>query len=188
MKPRRQSPDLLAARELRLRLAVDVGGTFTDLVLEDERGALELHKSSTTPDDPVRGVMNVLGIAESARETDLEKLLSQTDLFIFGTTRATNAILTGNTAKTAFLTTKGHPDVLLFRQGGRVDTFDNTRKYPGPYVPRALTYEVTERIGPVGRSSRRWTKNWSSASSTNLRPGMSTPSRCVSLVHRQLCP
>ena len=145
-----ESPDLLTARELRLRLAVDVGGTFTDLVIEDERGALELHKSSTTPDDPVQGVMNVLGVAESARETDLEMLLGQTDLFIFGTTRATNAILTGNTARTAFLTTKGHPDVLLFREGGRVDTFDNTRKYPGPYVPRALTYEVTERIGSGG--------------------------------------
>ena len=59
-------------------------------------------------------------------------------------------MLTGNTARTAFLTTEGHPDILLFREGGRTEIFDLSVPYPEPYVPRALTFEVPERVGPDG--------------------------------------
>ena len=130
-----------------MRLAVDTGGTFTDLVVEDDEGELHVFKSPTTPDDPVRGVLDVLGVAAGALGSDL---LSRSSVFVHGTTRAINAILTGATARTAFLTTQGHPDVLLFREGGRTDPFNFTRPYPQPYVPRALTFEVPERIGAQG--------------------------------------
>jgi N-methylhydantoinase A len=132
-----------------LRVAVDTGGTFTDLVL-DEGGTLRLFKSPTTPRDPVRGVLDVLGVAADSLDIDLSELLGRVELFVHGTTHATNAVLTHTTGKTAFLTTQGHPDVLLFREGGRVRPFDFTRRYPDPYIPRALTFEVPERIGSAG--------------------------------------
>jgi N-methylhydantoinase A len=128
---------------------VDTGGTFTDLVL-DEDGTLRLFKSPTTPRDPVRGVLDVLTVAADSLGMDLAELLGRVELFVHGTTHATNAVLTHTTAKTAFLTTKGHPDILLFREGGRVRPFDFTRRYPDPYIPRALTFEVPERIGSAG--------------------------------------
>jgi N-methylhydantoinase A len=130
-----------------VRLAVDTGGTFTDLVVEDDKGVLHLFKSPTTQADPVRGVLDVLGVATAALDSDI---LSESSVFVHGTTRAINAILTETTARTAFLTTEGHPDVLLFREGGRTDPFNFTRPYPKPYIPRALTFELPERIGAQG--------------------------------------
>lgn len=137
-----------------MRFAVDTGGTFTDLVIEDDDGALHVYKSPTTPDDPVLGVLNVLSVAAEARGIDRSELLAGEGLFIHGTTRAINAILTGGTAKTALLTTEGHPDILLFREGGRTDPFNYTRPYPEPYIPRSLTFEVPGRIGSAGEVVR----------------------------------
>jgi N-methylhydantoinase A len=132
------------------RLAVDTGGTFTDLVLEDGGGALSLFKAPTTPLDPTVGVLAVLDEAGGALGLERRELLGQTESFIHGTTRAINAIVTDTTARTAFLTTAGHPDVLLWREGGRPDAFNFDLPSPTPYVPRALTFEVEERIGADG--------------------------------------
>src|SRR5581483_8330268 len=131
----------------RMRFAVDTGGTFTDLVVEDDDGVLHLFKSPTRPDDPVRGVLDVLDVAAGELGDDL---LARGAVFVHATTRAINAVLTGTTARTAFLTTGGHPDVLLFREGGRTDPFNFTRPYPQPYLPRSLTFEVPERIDAEG--------------------------------------
>ncbi len=133
-----------------MRLACDTGGTFTDLVVE--RGdEIRQFKSSTVPADPVQGVLDVLGLAAAAMGRDRKSFLAEATTFIHGTTRAINAILTGNTAKTAFLTTRGHPDVLVIREGGRIEPFNFTVPYPEPYVPRRLTFEVPERIDAAGR-------------------------------------
>jgi N-methylhydantoinase A len=137
-----------------VRIAVDTGGTFTDLVVDDGDGALRLYKSPTTPEDPVRGILDVVAIAAADWGLGPEALLARTSTFVHATTRATNAILTGTTARTAFLTTLGHPDILLFREGGRTNPFDFTRPYPEPYVPRSLTFEVPERIGSAGQVIR----------------------------------
>ena len=67
-----------------------------------------------------------------------------------GTTHAINAIVTGSTARTAFLTTEGHPDSLVFREGGRMEPFNFTVPYTEPYVPRALTFELPERTTVSG--------------------------------------
>ncbi len=132
---------------MRLRFAVDTGGTFTDLVVEGSGPLLRFYKRPTTPADPVEGLLDVLGAAAGDHELSLRELLGRGDLLVFGTTRATNAVLTGTTARTALLCTKGHPDVLLFREGGgRTTLFDYTQEYPAPYVPRSLTFEVPERI------------------------------------------
>src|SRR6185295_1523714 len=131
----------------------DVGGTFTDLVVADG-AALRLYKAATTPEDPVRGVLAAVALAAADLRTDTRALLGKVETFVHATTRAINAVLTGTTARTAFLTTAGHRDILLLREGGRLDPYDNRRPFPKPYVPRALTFEVPERIGAAGEIVR----------------------------------
>jgi len=132
------------------RVAVDVGGTFTDLVTEDAAGRFQVYKSATTPDDPTRGILEVLSLAASEQRLTLAAFLASIPLFILATTRATNAIVAGEVARTALLVTEGHPDILLWREGTRVGTFDYAQQSPEPYVSRALTFEVPERIDSEG--------------------------------------
>ena len=92
---------------MRYRIAVDTGGTFSDVVLLNEAGELSLSKAPTTPERVFDGISEALSFAAAERDLSLEALLlSNTDLFIYGTTAATNAIITGRTARTAFLTTR----------------------------------------------------------------------------------
>ncbi|MHB8531239.1 MAG: hydantoinase/oxoprolinase family protein [Solirubrobacteraceae bacterium] len=136
-----------------MRLAADTGGTFTDLVVE--RGeTVRLYKASTTPQDPAEGILNAITLAARDAECSTRAFLSEAEVFIHGTTRAINAILTGSTARTALLATRGHPDMLLLREGGRTDAFNWTYGYPDPYIPRALTFEIDERVGSQGEVVR----------------------------------
>jgi N-methylhydantoinase A len=132
-----------------ISLACDVGGTFTDLVVMAP-GGWRLHKAPTTPADPVEGVLAAIDLAAAAAGQRRRDFLAGADRFVHATTRAINAVLTGGTARTAFLTTAGHRDVLLLREGGRLNPYDNRQGFPKPYVPRALTFEVPERIGAAG--------------------------------------
>ena len=133
-----------------MRFAVDTGGTFTDLVFEDDAGSLHMFKAQTTPHDPVEGILAAVQIAAESMSISTEELLSRGELFIHGTTHAVNAIITDSTAKTAFLTTKGHRDMLVLREGGRLEPFNFSVPFPKPYIPRALTFEVPERISSAG--------------------------------------
>ena len=137
-----------------MRLAVDTGGTFTDLVVEGDDGERRLYKSSTTPHDPIEGVLNVVARAAADLGSSRAELLGQTELLIYATTRAINAVITGTAARTGFLTTEGHPEILVFREGGRTQPFNHRRTYPPPYIPRRLTWEVPERIDSRGRVVR----------------------------------
>lgn len=132
-----------------MRISVDIGGTFTDLVVESD-GHLRLYKAPTVPDDPTQGIVAVLEVAARAMGQSVGELLGRTELFMHATTRGLNAVLTGTTAKTAFLTTAGHPDILLLREGGRANPFDYTVPYPSPFVPRSLTFEVPGRLSSSG--------------------------------------
>lgn len=144
-----------AATDQGLRFGVDTGGTFTDLVIEGLPEGLRFFKQPTTPDDPIRGLLDVVGFAASQLATESGALLKRCATFVHGTTRATNAIVEGATARTAFLTTKGHRDILLIREGGgRGTPLDYTQAYPDPYVPRALSYEIPERIRADGSVSQ----------------------------------
>lgn len=133
-----------------MRFACDTGGTFTDLLVEDEAGALHMFKAQTTPANPILGVLDSVQVAADALGMTRLDLLAKGQIFIHGTTRAINAIVTGTTARTALLTTKGNPDVLFFREGGRIEPFNFRVPYPEPYIPRHLTFEITERIGATG--------------------------------------
>lgn len=133
-----------------MRFAVDTGGTFTDLVVEDDDGRLHMFKAQTTPHDPISGVLDSLQVAADALGRRRAELLGRGSMFIHGTTRAINAIITGNTARTALLVTQGHPDVLVLREGGRNEVFNFAVPFPRPYVPRSLTFEIPERIAADG--------------------------------------
>lgn len=134
-----------------MRVSADVGGTFTDLVVETAPGRFRLFKAPTTPEDPAVGVFDALRLAAAGCGSSFETFLAGIEMLIHATTRATNAILANGTARTAFLTTGGHPDILLYREGGRREPFNNKVPFPAPYVPRSLTFEVPERIDAGGR-------------------------------------
>src|SRR5258708_12050857 len=95
-----------------MRIACDVGGTFTDLLVEDE-GRLRMYKTSTVPADPASGIIAALALAAADVGQSRERFLGRANTFIHGTTRAINAILTGSLAPTPFLTTHGHRHTLL---------------------------------------------------------------------------
>lgn len=132
-----------------LRLATDTGGTFTDLVVEDG-DEIHLFKSPTTPADPAQGVLDVIALAADHYGQSLADFLARADIFMHGTTRSINAILTGGTAKTAFLTSEGHPDVLTIREGGRIEPFNFSVGSPEPYIPRRLTFGIPGRMDSAG--------------------------------------
>jgi len=131
------------------RISVDTGGTFTDVVVSDDHGELQIAKALTTYQRAFDGLAAALTDVAAALGLDLRTLLSRTDGFTYGTTRSTNAIVERKTAKTAFFTTAGFPDILLLREGGKLDPFRQLA-FPPPYVPRHLTWEVEERIDSDG--------------------------------------
>lgn len=131
------------------RISIDTGGTFTDTVLMDEDGRLWLGKGLTR-DTAWAGIADGLSqIGEKIGRTP-EEILKACNLFLYGTTRSTNAVLTGNIARTAFLTTEGFPDILVMREGGREDPYNLNIEYPKPYISREFTYEIPGRVRSDG--------------------------------------
>jgi N-methylhydantoinase A len=135
------------------RISVDTGGTFTDVVVMDAAGRQTIAKSLTTPERAFGGMREALDVAARDIGIDLATLLADTGLLIYGTTRATNAIVTRTAAKTAFLTTQGFPDTLVFKEGGKLNAHDFSKEYPEPYVARRRTFEIAERMSSEGTVS-----------------------------------
>ncbi len=127
-------------------ITMDTGGTFSDLTLADENRILGLYKAPTTPDNMFEGIKDAIALAAEAQGRTVASLLAETTSFVYSTTRATNAVLQGQTARTAFITTEGHRDILLYREGGKENPLNIAMPYPAPYVPRSLTFVVRERI------------------------------------------
>jgi N-methylhydantoinase A len=126
-----------------MRVATDVGGTFTDLVYFDEEtersGAV---KVDTTPPDFERGVID--GLRKSGLDT------SEIELFAHGTTVVINALTERRGAKTGLVTTRGFRDVLEIARGNRPDLYNFYFSKPKPFVPRYLRKEVDERLDHKG--------------------------------------
>lgn len=121
-----------------LWLGIDVGGTFTDLVLYDEAtGAIRLEKTPSTPRDHAEGMMTGIG--------RLALLLERVERVAHGTTVATNTALERSGARTAVVTTRGFRDVLEVGRGNRVVLYDIKATRPPALVPRSLRLEVGER-------------------------------------------
>jgi N-methylhydantoinase A len=141
---------------MSLRISTDIGGTFTDLVVCDERGVMSVHKAPTTPARYSDGIMAAVQVAsENMAQAVAEVLKACSTLtggaFIHGSTITTNAVLQGKVAKVGLICTRGFRDTLIIRGGAEKKNPYNLReKYPPPYVPRYLTMEVTERINAEG--------------------------------------
>ena len=132
------------------RIGVDTGGTFTDIVVGDHTGILSVGKALTTRERISEGLLEGLAVAAKPLGMNVRDLLGQTALLIYGSTRATNAIIEGKIAKTALLITDGFADTLVRREGGKINPWDFSADYPEPYVPRRLTFEIKERMTSEG--------------------------------------
>jgi N-methylhydantoinase A len=125
-----------------MRIAVDIGGTFTDLVAVDGAGRIHRAKSLTTPDNLARAIEDCLmraGIRVSAAE-----------FFVHGSTVAINAVLERKGARAGLITTQGFRDVYEIGRGNRPEGYNLFFKRPVPLVPRDLRLEVDERLYATG--------------------------------------
>ena len=141
------------------RMSVDIGGTFTDLVVVDDDGQISVFKSSTTPEDYVAAVIRNLRRASESFGIPLEELMRECSSFVggslvHGSTIATNALIEKKVAKTGLICTRGFRDILTDREGGKAEPFNWDQDYPAPYLPRYLTLPVTERINAEGEIER----------------------------------
>ncbi|TGD31491.1 hydantoinase/oxoprolinase family protein [Brevibacterium sp. S22] len=126
-----------------LRVAVDVGGTFTDICIFDESTQkMRVTKVPSTPDNPMEAVLN------GVKRANID--LGRVELFSHGTTVATNALITRKFPKSAMVTTKGFRDVIEIRDGTKDDLWDAYSDVSGPYIRRRDRFEVTERVDYAG--------------------------------------
>ncbi|HYB03430.1 MAG TPA: hydantoinase/oxoprolinase N-terminal domain-containing protein, partial [Nitrososphaerales archaeon] len=128
------------------RFAVDVGGTFTDVIYsDDETGEFRLEKVRSTPTAPSEAVVESIG------RTGVDP--SHVPLFVHGTTTALNSLLQRKVSKTGLITTRGFRDILEIGRCNRPDSqqYNLFWKRPEPFVPRYLRREVTERMSWDGK-------------------------------------
>jgi N-methylhydantoinase A len=125
-------------------VAVDIGGTFTDLLGYDEAtGRLVSAKSSTTPADLAQAMQDCLEKIHLAPR--------EVETFVHGSTVAINTVVEHKGARTALVVTRGTRDVYAIGRGNRPDAYDVWFKRPEPLVPRHLTFEIDERLGADGQ-------------------------------------
>lgn len=125
-----------------MRVATDIGGTFTDLVAVDDNGKIIVGKSDTTPNKFEKGIFNVIEQAN----IDLKDI----QMFFHGTTVVINTLTEKTGVKTGLITTKGFRDVLEIARGNRPDLFNLKYKKPEPIVERHLRKEISERLDYKG--------------------------------------
>lgn len=125
-----------------MRVATDIGGTFTDLVYVDDSGVIGIAKSNTTPPNFEKGVLDVM------EKADVQS--GELSTFIHGTTVIINALTERKGAKMGLITTKGFRDILEIARGNRPDLFNVRYEKPEPFVERHLRLEVDERLNYKG--------------------------------------
>ena len=128
----------------KTRVAVDVGGTFTDVcIMDEDTGQIRIEKTPSTPDDPMRAIMT--GVSDAKVD------LSQVTMFSHGTTVATNALITRKLPRTAMVCTEGFRDVVEIRRSNKEDLWDTYKDVAKPYVPRRDRLTVKGRIDAAGK-------------------------------------
>jgi N-methylhydantoinase A len=130
------------------RLAVDIGGTFTDVVLLDgASGRVVVDKTLTTPSRPLEGVKR--GVTGALAKAGIAASDVRAPI-VHATTLVTNALIEGKTARAALVTNRGFADTLLIRNEHRYDMYDLQIEFPDPPIPRELTFEIDERTTADG--------------------------------------
>ena len=128
---------------MALTVGIDVGGTFTDFALIDDRtGEMRLGKVLTSADDPARAVLSGLRALLDSAGLEARDIVHA----VHATTIATNTVIQRRGLRTALLTTEGFRDVLLIGRQRRFELYDNSIGKPRPIVPRELCFEVPERL------------------------------------------
>jgi N-methylhydantoinase A len=128
----------------RTRVAVDVGGTFTDVcIMDEDTGEIRIEKTPSTPDDPMRAIMT--GVEDAKVD------LSSVTMFSHGTTVATNALITRKLPRTGMVCTEGFRDVVEIRRSNKEDLWDTYKDVAKPYIPRRDRLTVRERIDAGGK-------------------------------------
>src|ERR687897_136748 len=136
---------------MSVRVAVDIGGTFTDATLIDEEsGAVSIAKVLTTPADPSEGFMQAVDRALADGNVTAERV----GFVVHATTVATNAIIEGKIARGGFVTTEGFRDLLEIARQVRPSLYDTQFEKAKPLVPRDRAVTVAERLGPAGEVLR----------------------------------
>jgi len=133
-----------------VKVGVDVGGTFTDFLVADEDGGVQVGKVLTTPEDPSLGLLRGLEEMASERGESLESFAKGITTIVHGTTVTTNVVITGTGAKTGLITTEGVRDVLEMRRGIREEQYNNRYTNVPPLVPRYLRRPVRGRLDHAG--------------------------------------
>ncbi|MEE2970984.1 MAG: hydantoinase/oxoprolinase family protein [Pseudomonadota bacterium] len=142
--------DVVAASMPPWRIGIDVGGTFTDVVLIDDSGRLASIKSPSRPHDPGEGVIAALGLIAQSLGLSTRDLLRGCALLVHGSTVATNTLLERTGARVGVLTTEGFRDSLEIRRGIRTNPWDHRTPYPPVLAPRYLRLPVVGRIDRHG--------------------------------------
>jgi N-methylhydantoinase A len=135
-------------------IGVDIGGTFTDCVVVDGRGAISIGKAPSTPPDFDRGFVNAVREAAERMGVEFDLLLSGAQGIYHGCTVGTNALVESQTAKTGLITTSGHEDaIFMMKAGSRLNGMDPAyvahiahHTKPEPLVPRSLVEGIDERV------------------------------------------
>ncbi|TAM66457.1 MAG: hydantoinase/oxoprolinase family protein [Microbacteriaceae bacterium] len=135
---------------MQYQIAVDTGGTFTDVVVSSTEGDTWISKSLTDASRAFNGIEGAIADIARQADTSTEHIFENAALLLYGTTRSTNAVVEGKTDATALLCTRGFRDTLYLREGGKLEPFNYHMAYPRPYVPRRLTFEIDERINALG--------------------------------------
>lgn len=129
---------------------IDIGGTFTDCLVEDARGEAHIFKAVTTPGEFQNGFMESLAIAAAHFGLPLVGFLNATKQIVHGSTVSTNALVEMKVAPTGFLCNEGHLDVLVMREALRKPVFSWRLDFPDPYIPRSRTMGIRGRIDATG--------------------------------------
>lgn len=135
---------------MSVRIGVDIGGTFTDCVVIDEKGVIHNFKELSTPKDQSIGLYNVIKKAAEFFGKTLRGFLNDAEVFVHGTTVATNTLLTRTGAVTGLILTKGFRDTIEMRRAHKDNIWDLFLTVAPPLVPRYLRLGVTERIDYKG--------------------------------------
>ena len=138
-----------------LRIGIDVGGTFTDMVAMDEGDSAPIaFKTPTTPADPSDGVLAGIEGLASSMGMDMPALLEKAQVIIHGTTVATNTLIERKGAKVGLITTEGFRDLLEIREGLKEDRYNLRMDQVEPLAPRYLRVGVVERVDASGSVRR----------------------------------
>lgn len=162
------------------RLAIDIGGTFTDFALvNDQTGDVAIYKQLTSPSDPSLCVIDGSKRLLNEKGVSFEEVKTITH----GTTLVTNAVIERKGARTAMITTRGFRDILDIGNERRYDLFDLRLVFPEPLIPRGLRFEIDERISYNGEVMRHLDTEQLNALLDKLANGHDIKSLAVCLLH-----